>query len=220
MFNGGWLQRCSLIEWLLIVELVLLVTAGLFWMISVPMRRSDPDDPVSRFILVFWKVMLRRRLAVAAAVTALDAENARQYEQLKQSGDVEGIKELLSSVNSGQEFDDTDVNAIVEQSRAEHGPAAAVQAAPAQTVVLNVKVVAFSPQDQLISVVGDTVTIHTTGGAEEGGVNKVVIDLIATLLDVRPYQISLTKGHYKPNKVIQVAGIDAATFRAKTAKWA
>ena len=214
------LQWMGLTEWLFVVELVLLATGGIFWLISLSMRRSSTDDPISQFIVVFWKVMLRHRVGVAAAIVALDTDKARQYEDLKVRGDVEGIKDLLSRENDGQFFDDTDVNAIVAQARAERGPAAVDEIAPPQQLVtLNVIVIPFSPQDQLVSVRGETVTINSTGGPDDGSVNKVVIDLISTLLAVRPYQVTLTKGMYKANKELQIAGVDSEMFRAKTARY-
>ena len=85
------LEWMSLLEWIFITELVLLATAGMFWLIALTMAREAPDDPFVIYFKTFWKVFLRRRMALAAAVSALNVDKARQYEEMKESGDVEGI---------------------------------------------------------------------------------------------------------------------------------
>ena len=47
--------------------------------------------------------------------------------------------------------------------------------------------------------------------------NKAVIDLLSAVLSVKAYQLTLVKGHYRANKVVQIAGLDQAQVLAKAA---
>jgi len=212
------LEWMSLLEWIFIVQLVLLASAGLFWLIGRFMGRDAANDPFVVYFQTFWKVFLRRRMALAAAVSSLGAEKARQYEEMKESGDVDGIKELLREASDQQEFGDSEVGAAVAQARKER-PAAEVgeQAPPPMATTIAVTVVPFSPRDELVSFGRDGAVIKVTTGPDEGTANKAVIDLLSAVLSVKAYQLTLVKGHYRPNKVVQIAGLDEAQVLAKAA---
>ena len=214
------LEWMSLLEWMFITELVLLATAGMFWLIGNTMAREAPNDPFVVYFQTFWKVLLRRRMALAQAVSALDAEKAKQYEEMKESGDVAGIKELLGEVSDDQDFADSEVAALVAQVRKDR-PEEEVGdvAAPPTSVTIAVTVVPHSPRDELVSGGRDGAVIKVTTGPEEGAANKAVIDLLSALLSVKPYQLTLLKGHYRANKVVQIAGIDQAQLLAKAAEY-
>ena len=214
------LEWMSLLEWMFITELVLLATAGLFWLIGSMMAREAPNDPLVIYFQTFWKVLLRRRMALAQAVSALNAEKAKQYEEMKESGNVEGIKELLGEVSDDQDFGDTEVSALVAQTRKERAEEEVGDvAAPPASVTIAVTVVPHSPRDELVSIGRDGAVIKVTTGPEEGAANKAVIDLLSALLSVKPYQLTLLKGHYRANKVVQIAGIDQAQFLARAAEF-
>jgi hypothetical protein len=97
----------SVLEWILIIEVVIVLTAGLFRVAGLVIRSSDPDDPFTAFYQTFWKVFLRKRGRLRSAVTQLDVEKARKYDAMKQTGDVEGIKELLANEFGGHAFDES-----------------------------------------------------------------------------------------------------------------
>jgi uncharacterized protein YggU (UPF0235/DUF167 family) len=212
----------SLLEWMFITELVLLITAGLFWLISLTMARQAPNDPLVVYFRTFWKILLRRRMALAAAVSALDADKARQYEEMKQTGDVEGIKSLLSEQTDQQEFGDSEVGALVAHARKEQGSSAEVgeEAPPPMSATVSVTVVPFSPREELVSFNRDGAVIKVTCGSDEGTANKAVIEILSALLAVKSYQLTLVKGHYRATKVIQIAGLDQAQVLAKAAAFA
>ena len=214
------LEWMSLLEWMFITELVLLATAGLFWLMGSMMAREAPNDPLVIYFQTFWKVLLRRRMALAQAVSALNAEKAKQYEEMKESGNVEGIKELLGEVSDDQDFGDTEVSALVAQTRKERAEEEVGDvAAPPASVTIAVTVVPHSPRDELVSIGRDGAVIKVTTGPEEGAANKAVIDLLSAILSVKPYQLTLLKGHYRANKVVQIAGIDQAQFLARAAEF-
>jgi uncharacterized protein YggU (UPF0235/DUF167 family) len=202
-----------------VVELVLLATAGLFWLIGRTMGRDAANDPFVVYFQTFWKVFLRRRMALAAVVSQLDADKVREYEHMKESGDVEGMKELLRQTSNNQEFDDAEVGAAVAQARKDRPPAAETgdQAPPPTATTIAITVVPFAPRDELVSFGKDGAVVKVTTGPEEGAANKAVIDLLSAVLGVKSYQLTLVKGHYRANKVVQIAGLDQAQVLAKAA---
>lgn len=205
----------SVLEWMLISEVVLLLAAGFFYAVSLAVAGKDPDDPLSIFWRTFWKVFLRRgRAKFKTAVKVLEIEKARQYQEMKQHGDVDAIKELLREHMDGEDVDDKDIAALLEADAAERAtvlPALDVgaddAAARPNVAQINVKVIPFAERDEVVGMGADGITIQVTAAAEEGRANKVVISLVSGALGVKPYQVSLLKGHYRPRKTLQIAGL-------------
>jgi uncharacterized protein YggU (UPF0235/DUF167 family) len=211
----------SVLEWIFVLEMVLLITAAFFRLIGYFIGTADPDDPFTNFYQTFWKVFFRKRGKLRSAITALDVEKARQYEEMKQTGNVEGIKGLLEAEFGGHAFDESEISDALDGS---------IAAAPSTDIdpdamnkpraaVLSIKVIPFAQTDELISMRSDGVTIQVTCGPEEGQANKAVIDLVAQGLSVKPYQITLLKGHYKPFKTVSIAGIDQHELDTKLASY-
>jgi uncharacterized protein YggU (UPF0235/DUF167 family) len=211
----------SVLEWVLLVELVVLATAGVFRLAGFVIRSDDPDDPFTAFYQTFWKVFLRKRGRLRSAVTQLDVEKARQYDQMKQAGDVEGIKELLDNEFGGHAFDESEISAALEAEVATAQTDAGAEGEPARTKVaqLTVKVIPFAQKDELVSIRSDGISIQVVCGPEEGQANKAAIDLVAQALNVKPYQVTLLKGHYKPFKTLQIAGFNQAELDLKLASY-
>lgn len=211
----------SVLEWLLITEGVLLLTGGIFWVTGFAIGRDDPNDPFTAFYQTFWKVFLRKRGRLRSAVTALDVEKARAYDQMKQTGDVEGIKELLANEFGGHAFDESEISDALDESIAGAHQHQDVAGEPARTrtATITVKVIPFAQKDELVSMRRDGISIQVTCGPEEGQANKAVIELVAQALGIKPYQVTLMKGHYKPFKTVQVAGYDQAELDLKMASY-
>ena len=204
----------SVLEWLLITEGILIVTAAFFYGVSILVAGRNPDDPLSVFWNTFWKVLRRRRPKVKIAIANFEAEKARAYEQAKQEGDVDAIKDLLRDHLDGEDVDESELAAMLEADAAERGvelPALDVDSPDAagkpNVAQINVKVIPFAERDEVVSMSKDGITISVMTAAESGSSNKVVINLIAGALGVKSYQVSLLKGHYKPRKTLQVAGL-------------
>lgn len=211
----------SVLEWLLILEAVFLLTGGIFWVTGAFIGRGDPDDPFTAFYQTFWKVFLRKRGRLRSAVTALDVEKARQYDHMKQTGNVEGIKELLENEFGGHAFDESEISDALDESIVSHQHSSGEAGEPARTrtASLTVKVIPFAQKDELVSMRRDGISIQVTCGPEEGQANKAVIDLVAQALNIKPYQVTLMKGHYKAFKTVQIAGYDQAELDLKMASY-
>jgi uncharacterized protein YggU (UPF0235/DUF167 family) len=217
----------SIVELLLIFELILLVAAGFFWGVSLLIAPKTADDELSVFWRTFWKVFLRRRVKFKVALANLEHGKAREYEKMKQHGDVDGIKDLLREELDEHEVDDAELARLLEgdaDERAMAGSVAGIETADAPASVaamrarasqLNVKVVPFSDADAIVSIDRDGATVNVVSAPEDGRSNKAVIDLLAKAFGIKPYQISLIKGHYRAKKLVQIAGLDAGQLEQK-----
>ncbi len=215
----------SVVEWLLVSELVLLASAGFFYLISLIVAPENPDDPLSVFWRTFWKIFLRRRVKFKVALASLEHDKAKQYDMMKQHGDVDGIKELLREELDEHEVDDAELAKLLEADAEERATQAfnleSSDEAPAlrpRVATLNVKVIPFAENDQLVGIDKDGAIINVVNGPEDGRSNKAVIQLLSGALGVKGYQISLLKGHYRARKLVQIAGIDQQSLEEKLAK--
>ena len=221
----------SILELLLIFELILLVAAGFFWGVSllIAPKHAEADDELTVFWRTFWKVFLRRRVKFKVALANLEHGKAREYEKMKQHGDVDGIKDLLREELDEHEVDDAELAKLLEgdaEERAAMGSVAGIETADASASVaamrtracqLNVKVVPFSDADAIVTIDKDGATVSVVSAPEDGRSNKAVIDLLAKAFAIKPYQISLIKGHYRAKKLVQIAGLDAAQLEQRVA---
>ena len=219
----------SVLEILLIFELILLVAAGFFWGVSllIAPKGSDADDELTVFWRTFWKVLLRRRVKFKVALANLEHEKAREYERMKQFGDVDGIKDLLREELDEHEVDDAELAKLLEAEADEQvaamGSVAGIEtsdapggaAMKARTSQLNVRVIPYSARDEIVTIDRDGATVAVSSAPEDGRSNKAVIDLLARAFGIKPYQISLIKGHYRAKKLVQIAGLDPAQLAAK-----
>src|SRR5688500_2108010 len=143
---------------------------------------------------------------------------------MKQHGDVDGIKDLLREELDEHEVDDAELAKLLETDADERAMAgietdmsASVAALRTRASQLNVKVVPFSDADAIVAIDKDGATVNVVSAPEDGRSNKAVIDLLAKALGVKPYQISLMKGHYRAKKLVQVAGLDRAQLEQRVA---
>jgi uncharacterized protein YggU (UPF0235/DUF167 family) len=61
----------------------------------------------------------------------------------------------------------------------------------------------------------DGIEVMVTGAPEDGASNKAVIQLVSKALGVKPYQVTLTKGHYQTRKAVAVTGLEQDQLDAK-----
>jgi uncharacterized protein YggU (UPF0235/DUF167 family) len=73
---------------------------------------------------------------------------------------------------------------------------------------LDIVVEPNAPADVVAGRVDGGIKITVTGEAGEGRANKALIELVASAAGVKPYQVTLVKGHYQTKKTVQIQGID------------
>jgi len=82
---------------------------------------------------------------------------------------------------------------------------------------LAVKVVPGSRKNAVAGMLGERLKIRVAAPPEDGKANRAVCALLAEQLGVRERDVTVVAGHSAPEKTIRVAGLDAATARARLA---
>jgi uncharacterized protein len=188
----------GILEWILILELLLLLSAGICYLAGHYGSSMGLSDPLLGPASKFWEVFLARfpqrhelpdylRRWIADRQAAAEAADAA--EALAQSDDSAAA----------------DLARLSPDAEAAEQPAQ--QAGFDQAVTLSVRVLANAPMDRVMGRSGDALEVHVTADAEQGAANKAVIDLLAQTLHVKTYQIQLIRGHYRPVKTIKITGV-------------
>ena len=177
----------SVLEGILLMEAVVLVAAAIFGVVGMVIARTDPDDPITVFTRTFWRWFVYPPME--SPRSAIDAKLAKRPKRVGEADD---------------DADEPEEAGDPVYGRLPKGRDGAVHNAN-----LNVIVMPHAVNDLVLGREGDeTMQVQVTVAAEEGAANKAVIQLVADALNVKPYQVTLTKGHYHSRKVVQIAGMD------------
>lgn len=181
----------SALEWILLLEVVVLVAAGLFAFIAMIIAKSDPDDPICTFCRVFWRWFLYP--PVEAAGAALDPRLAARPKRVDGTTEADDVPEVPQG-EAGDSF---------------YGRVPTGRDGVIHTANLTVTVIPHAVSEMVLGREGtDCIQVQVSSAAEEGAANKSIIQLVAGAVGVKPYQVTLTKGHYGSRKVVQIAGVD------------
>lgn len=189
----------SALEWVIIIELVVLVAITLFSGAARFIARSDPDDPIVIFCRSFWSTFLYPPMS-----------NAR-----KPGFDVRARASKGGSSSSKQEKPGKGLKSKIKDEDAFYGRVEKDDQGVVHTANLNVTVLPHSEKDDFLGRTSDGIELQVTGAPEDGASNKAVIQLVSKTLGVKPYQVTLTKGHYQTRKAVAVTGMDQEQLEAK-----
>ena len=178
----------SVLEWILILEGILLGVAGIMGLVGLLIARQDPDDPISRFAATFWREFLW-----PPEVMAIDADEIGGQPPAQEQG---------SSPHRAmwRSREEEEADALYGRTR-KAADGAALKTDLAVLVEPNAAGDAVAGRD------GDGLRIRVVGEAGESRSNKALIEMVASAIGVQPYQVTLTKGHYQTRKTVQVQGI-------------
>ena len=187
----------SVLEWMLIIEVVSLIVLGLFTFAALFIARDNPDDPIYIFCKTFW-----RHFIYPAEIPSVDGPKGIPLEDVP-----EGSREIRAERE----------RKFVEQSDedAKYGRIKPGADGVVHSVNLSVTVIPHSSTDEVAGRSDDGIALRVTAAAEEGAANKAVIQLIADALGLKPYQVTLTKGHYQTRKGVSITGMDQETLDSK-----
>lgn len=189
----------NVLEWLLMVEAVVLLAAGLFALVSFIIAKSDPDDPICVFCRVFWRWFIYPPLETAGT-GALDPRLASRPRRADGADDSSDVPEIPQG-EKGDSF---------------YGRLPTASDGTVHQATLNVLVLPHAESELVLGHEGsDAIQVQVTSAAEEGASNKAIIQLVAGAIGVKPYQVTLTKGHYAARKVVQIAGVDQRQLARK-----
>ena len=73
---------------------------------------------------------------------------------------------------------------------------------------LQIKVVPGAKKNRIVGRYGDAIKVQVSAPPEDGKANQAVIALLADALNVKPQQLTITRGRAQPRKTIQVEGMD------------
>jgi uncharacterized protein YggU (UPF0235/DUF167 family) len=190
----------SALEWIVIIEVVLLVALLLFTGASMFIARTDPDDPIVVFCNTFWREFLHPPLEAARAGKGSRARAG--------ASPAASAIEDRAPARKGSRAAEKDDEAL-------YGRAPKSADGVVHTANLNVVVLPHSEKDEVLGRTSDGIELMVTSAAEDGASNKAVIQLVSKALGVKPYQVTLTKGHYAARKAVAVTGMDQDQLDAK-----
>jgi uncharacterized protein YggU (UPF0235/DUF167 family) len=75
------------------------------------------------------------------------------------------------------------------------------------TATLELLVISNSAADAVVGAEEGGLKIQVTGEPGEGRTNKTLIDLVSNTIGVKPYQVTITKGHYHSRKTVTIQGM-------------
>ena len=82
-------------------------------------------------------------------------------------------------------------------------------------VLIHLKVVPGARQNKICGALGDRLKVQVSAPPEDGKANRAVFELLAEVLGVQEDRVEVVAGPSSPRKTVRVAGVDAATARAK-----
>lgn len=178
-----------MLDWLLIIEFVLLGCMLVLGLISLAMARQDPSDPVYIFCRTFWNEFL-----FPPQVMSIDT--GRQ--PAPRAGSSRG------GSNASRATDDE-----VSDDDAFYGRLPKDASGRVQKIDLVVLVEANAATDSVVGRDGDGLRVQVTGEAGDSKSNKALVEMVANAVGVKPFQVSMTKGHYQTRKTVQIQGVSA-----------
>ncbi|MGB7160959.1 MAG: DUF167 domain-containing protein [Tepidisphaeraceae bacterium] len=200
----------SVLEWILLLEVIVVVIATLFWGVALFIARNYPDDPIYIFTKTFWMTFLYPSPEVVREpgfdVRASGSDDAGAPKSTSGRGG------LGSAKRKGPQHDE---EAAASEEDAFYGRVKAGDDGVVHTANLNVVVLPHSEKDEVLGRTSDGIELQVTAAAEDGASNKAVIQLVSKALGVKPYQVTLTKGHYQTRKAVAVTGMDQGQLEAK-----
>jgi len=190
----------SVLEWILLLETVAVVIATIFWGVALFIARTFPDDPIFVFCKTFWMTFL-----YPAPETSLAREPGAKKTAKGRGGSTSAFaEEHRQPLTAKQEKEDALYGRVPKSADG-----------VVHTAMLNVVVLPHSEQDDVLGRTSDGIELQVTAAAEDGAANKAVIQLVSKAMGVKPYQVTLTKGHYQTRKAVAITGMDQAQLEAK-----
>ena len=184
----------SALEWVVILELAVLGLAGVLQVAAMFIAKQDPNDPEAVFCKAFWNEFLWPPRQIPINPSRVVAEESRP-----RGGGGGGL------LGRPQQTEDDEF----------YGRIPKAAGGGVNKVDLPVLVEPNAPADQVLGRDGDGIKITVTGEAGDGRSNKALIEMVANAVGVKPYQVTLTKGHYQTRKSVQIQGLTEDDLQAK-----
>lgn len=224
-------ENFGLLEWLLCIELIVLLSAAFFYQIAKFIAKTDRHDPLVRFYRVFW-ISFALPVTPTKQLELASAEAAARSMGHRFAGDMDDQR--LTEIDAPDLGDVADADRMPAAPTAREmreEPAPASKPAPAKsaksgaaeppkqsTATFDARIIAASPADRLVGIVGGEIVVEVTHEVEDGQANGTVLMLVAERIGIPPYRIALLKGHYKVRKTFQVDNIEQSALDRRLAQ--
>ena len=179
-----------LLEWVVALELLALVILGIMSVISKFTAKEDMTDTLWVFCSTFWREFLWPPVVMPIDAKGSGGRRASRASKRAPVAEPTGEDEMYGRIPKGTD-----------------GRVAKAD--------LNVLVQPHAPTDTVIGRDGDGLRLGVVGEAGESRSNKALIELVAGAMGVKPYQVTLTKGHYQPRKTVQIQGLSQDELQDK-----
>jgi len=170
-----------MLEWTLLIELILLgillIAGGIGFIVS----KSNPHDPFAIFVGSFWRTFLWPPVPMEID----DPPSSRP------------LAPLPPREPSAEMTDEDAMYGRIKRDRDGR----------INTATLELLVIPNSAADQVVGAEGGGLKIQVTGEPGDGHTNKALIDLVSNAIGVKPYQVTITKGHYHARKTVTIQGM-------------
>jgi uncharacterized protein YggU (UPF0235/DUF167 family) len=185
----------SALEWLVILELVVLAILGVMQAAAAVIASENPYDPLAVFCRTFWREFLHPPESIPI--------NPARYIQPEGGGSVGRGGLSHPEPTEDDEF---------------YGRSPKPAGGGGKKVDLPILVEPSAAADEVIGRDGDGIRIRVTGEAGDSRSNKALIEMVATAVGVKPYQVTLTKGHYQTRKAVQIQGLSEDQLQDRLAE--
>jgi uncharacterized protein (TIGR00251 family) len=170
-----------MLEWILIIELVLLIAAALFAGVGMIIAKNDSTDPIYIWCNTFWRNFLWPPLVMELDSRDTGARPTPPPER-EPTGELSEEDAIYGRVKRDRD------GRIVTSS-------------------LTLLIMPHSVKDEVVGVEDGALKIQVIGEAGDGRTNKGLIEIVSKAINVKPYQVTITKGHYHPRKTVQIQGL-------------
>ena len=182
------------IEWVLVIEGIVLVVAGICGSTAYFSRPVNQDpDAFLRAVMGFWRTVFAKRLVLdpidSPRVVDVDAEDD---DDVVESSAPRAATATKSSTSS------SDTSPVMRGG---------VAVAPVSVCTFGVTVIARSTSNDIIGREPGGLRMGVTGAADDAVANKLVLAIVAHEFGIKPYQVTLTRGHFGSAKAVRIAGV-------------
>ena len=181
----------SALELIVLLELTVLLLVGILaGVATLFIAKQDPNDPVAVFCSTFWREFLH-------PPTSIPINPARFVQSEAGPG---GISLGHPEPTEDDEF---------------YGRVPKAADGRVNKADLPILVEPNAASDEVVGRDGDGIRVRVSGEAADSQSNKSLIEMIAKSLGVKPYQVTLTKGHYQTRKAVQIQGLSRAELMSR-----
>ena len=205
----------GVLEWLIVLELVvLLVLAGYRWVAHM-LGRSAPTDAFVIFYRTFWKAF-RTPSAYPIPVNYQPVLPKRRAPKLEEPLEGAGLTD--------EEIENLMVDSLAggdgEEGERERAPArlGLDDSGEAEGMSLLEVHVVSGRSVGIQSVEEGAMTVSVDVAPDDGRANRIVIEQACTMLQLKPHQVGLMAGHTKADKTLKITGLSPSQLRDRLAE--